>query len=70
MAMSNDFGLVNLVVTPLLEIVRKERLGEDQPRKQRYIRGRQAKKTEDSKSLNETEGADDSMSSNHIDLRI
>ncbi|MDM7996861.1 MAG: hypothetical protein QUT30_14420 [Acidobacteriota bacterium] len=68
--MSDDFGLVNLVATPFLEIVREERLGDDRPRKQRYIRGRQTPKTEDSTPLDETEGVDDSMSSNHIDLRI
>ncbi len=68
--MSDDFGLVNLVVTPFLEIVREERLGEDQPRKQRYMRGRQAPKTEDSAPPDETEGVEGSMSSNHIDLRI
>jgi len=68
--MSDDFGLVNLVATPFLEIVRDERLGDDRPRKQRYIRGRQAQKTEDSTPPDETEGVEDSMSSNHIDLRI
>jgi hypothetical protein len=71
MAMSDDFGLTNLVVSPFLErVVREERLGGDQPRKQRYSRERLARKTEDSPSQDEKEGVDDSMSSNHIDLRI
>ncbi len=68
--MSDDFGLVNLVVSPFLEIAREERLGGDQPRKQRYVRERQAHKTEDRAPVEETEETDDSMSSNHIDLRI
>lgn len=69
--MSDDLGLVNLVVTPFLErVAREERLGSDQPRKQRYVRSKPARKAEDSPSQDETEGADDSMSSNHIDLRI
>lgn len=68
--MSDDFGLVNLVVSPFLEIAREERLGHDQPRKQRFVRERQAPKTEDRTPVDETEGVEDSMSSNHIDLRI
>jgi hypothetical protein len=69
--MSDDFGLLNPVVSPFLERVgREERLGGDQPRKQRYIKPNSARKTEDSASQDETEGASDSMSSNHIDLRI
>jgi hypothetical protein len=71
MAMSDDFGLINLVVSPFLErVAREERLGDEQPRKQRYVREKLPNKTEDSPSLDETEGADDSMSSTHIDLRI
>jgi hypothetical protein len=69
--MSDDFGLLNPVVSPFLErVAREERLGGDQPRKQRTIKPRSAQKTEDSASPDETEGADNSMSSNHIDLRI
>jgi hypothetical protein len=71
MAMSDDFGLLNLVVSPFLErVAREERLGGDQPRKQRNIKPQRAQKTEDSPSPDGTEEADDSMSSNHIDLRI
>jgi hypothetical protein len=71
MAMSDDFGLPNLVVSPFLErVAREERLGSDQPRKQRTIKSKSGRKTEDSASPNETEEANDSMSSNHIDLRI
>jgi hypothetical protein len=69
--MSDDFGLLNPVVSPFLErVAREERLGGDQPRKQRTGKPRSAQKTEDSASPDETEGADNSMSSNHIDLRI
>ncbi len=69
--MSDDFGLGNLVVSPFLErVAGEERLGDERPRRQRYVRVRVTNKTEDSPSLDESEGADDSMSSNHIDLRI
>jgi hypothetical protein len=71
MAMSDDFGLLNLVVSPILERVPKEdRLSGDQPRRQRTLKSRLAKKSEESIPPDETEGANDSMSSNHIDLRI
>ena len=69
--MSDDFGLLNLVASPLLERVgREERLNSDQSRKQRNAKSKPARKTEDGIPLDESEGADDSMSSNHIDLRI
>jgi hypothetical protein len=71
MAMSDDFGLVNLVVSPFLErVAREEPLGGDQPRKQRNLKSRLARKTEEGTPPDGREEADDSMSSNHIDLRI
>jgi len=71
MAMSDDFGLLNLVVSPILErVAREERLGGDQPRKSRDLRQNVTRKTEDSNPLDTTEGDDNSMSSNHLDLRI
>jgi hypothetical protein len=69
--MSDEFGLLNLVVSPILErVVKEDRLSGDQPRKQRNLKSKLAGKTEDSSPSNETEGTNDSMSSNHIDLRI
>ena len=69
--MSDDLGPLNLVVSPFLErVAREERLGSDQPRKQRNIKTKLAPKTEDGTPLDETGEADGSMSSNHIDLRI
>jgi hypothetical protein len=71
MAMSDDFGLSNLVVSPILErVAQEERLHGDQPRKQKALRSKLAKRPEDSVPPDETEGANDSMSSNLIDLRI
>ena len=69
--MSDDFGLLNVVVSPFLERVgREERLNSDQPRKQRNIKPKSAKKAEDGTPPDGSEEADNSMSSNHIDLRI
>ena len=68
--MSDDFGLLNLVVSPFLERVgREERLGGDQPRKSRNMKSVQAKKDPDSPP-DDTQKTDDSTSSKHIDLRI
>ena len=69
--MSDEFGLSNLVVSPILErVVQEDRLSGDQPRRQRTLKSKLAGKTEDSSPSDETEGAKDSMSSNHIDLRV
>ncbi len=68
--MSDDFGLLNLVVTPLLERVGRDEQLKDQQRKQRSVKSIPAKKTEDSTPLDVSEEADNSMSANHIDLRI
>jgi hypothetical protein len=71
MAMSDDFGLLNPIVSPFLErVVREERLGGDQPRKQRLLKPRTAKKYPDSTPPEDTQQTDDSTSSQHIDLRI
>jgi hypothetical protein len=68
--MSDDFGLLNLVVSPFLEkIGREERLG-DQPRKPKNPRSGMAKKDQDSAPPEGDQNEDDSISSNHIDLRI
>jgi hypothetical protein len=71
MAMSDDFGLLNLVVSPFLErIGREERLGGDQPRKPKTLKSKPAEKDADSSSPETTQKTDDSISSQHIDLRI
>ena len=69
--MSEDFGLLNLVVSPFLERVgREERLNGDQPRKPKLPRNKAAKKDTDSTPSEDTQKTDDSTSSQHIDLRI
>jgi len=71
MAMSEDFGLLNLVVSPILErVTQEDRLNGDQPGKQKALKSKLAKKSEDSVPSDEPEGAKDFMSSSHIDLRI
>ncbi len=68
--MSDDFGHLNLVVSPFLErIAREERLG-DQPRKPKNLKEKTVKKTQDSALPEGDQNEDDSNSSNHIDLRI
>jgi len=70
--MSDDFGLLNLVVSPFLERVgREERLGGDQPRKPKNLKSNPAKQEiVDSATPETTQKTDDSISSPHIDLRI
>jgi hypothetical protein len=69
--MSDEFGLLNLVVSPIVErVVKEDRLSGDTPRRLRTLKSKLARDTEDSGPSNESEGANDSMSSNHIDLRI
>jgi hypothetical protein len=74
MAMSEDLGLLNLVVSPILErVAQEDRLNDDQPPKQKTLKSKLAKKPEDSipqDEPDEPDGANDLMSSNHIDLRI
>jgi hypothetical protein len=71
MAMSEDFGLLNLVVSPFLEkVTREERLGKDQPRRPRILKPKTAHKDPDSTPSEDTQQTDDSTSSQHIDLRI
>ena len=67
--MSEDFGLLNLVISPIRErVAQEDRLNGDQPHKQKNPKP--AKNPEDSAPPDETEEANDLMSSNHIDLRI
>lgn len=69
--MSDDFGLLNLVVSPFLErIGREERLSGDQPRKPKNQKSKPAKKDPDSTPSDGAQKTDDSLSSQHIDLRI
>ena len=69
--MSNDVGLINLVIPPVLNrIGRDERLDGDQPQNQKNRKWKHAKKDADSSPPNETQEADDSISPQHIDLRI
>jgi hypothetical protein len=69
--MTDDFGLLNLVVSPFLErVAREERLGGDQPRKPKLQKPRIAKKDPDGTPSEDTQQTDDSTSSQHIDLRI
>lgn len=74
--MSDDFGLLNLVVSPYLERVgREERLSGDQPRRPKNPKSKPAPKDTDQKdtdstSPDTTQKTDDSISSQHIDLRI
>ena len=69
--MSDDFGLLNLAVSPILErVVQEERLSGDQPRKQRNLKSKLVRKAEELDPLETTEESNDSISSNHIDLRI
>jgi len=68
--MSDDFGLLNLVVSPFLErIGREERLG-DQLRKPKNLKSKVAPKKQDSAPPEGDQNEHDSTSSNHIDLRI
>jgi hypothetical protein len=70
-AMSDEFGLLNSVASPFLErITREERLSGDQPRKQKLLKAKTAKKDQDSAPSEGNQKTDDSTSSQHIDLRI
>lgn len=69
--MSDDFGLFNNIAVPFLErIAREDRLSGDQPRRQRYLKPKPAKKDSSSEPPEDMEKTDDSASSLHIDLRI
>jgi hypothetical protein len=69
--MSDDFGPIIPVVSPLLErIGKEERLNGDHPRRSKYLKSKTAKKDPDSTPSDDTEKTDDSTSSLHIDLRI
>jgi hypothetical protein len=70
-AMSDEFGLLNSVASPFLErIVREERLSGDQPRKPKLLKTKTAQKDQDSAPSEGNQKTDDSLSSQHIDLRI
>jgi len=69
--MSEDFGLLNLVISPFLErVAREERLAGDHPRKPKFSKPRTAPKEPDITPSEDTQQTDDSASSKHIDLRI
>ena len=70
--MADGFGIVNTVLSPILErVAREERLGRDHPRKNRD--GKPERTREEALSAEpppaEPEKAENSMSSTHIDLR-
>jgi hypothetical protein len=69
--MSEDFGLTNIVVSPLFErVAREERLAGDQPRKPKLLKNKTAKKEPNSPPTEDIQQTDDLASSQHIDLRI
>jgi hypothetical protein len=67
--MSDDFGL-NLVVSPFLERIGREERLEEQLRKPKNLKSKLARKEQDSTPPEGEENDHDSMSSQHIDLRI
>jgi hypothetical protein len=69
--MSTGFEIVDYVTQPILErVVREERLGHEHPRKSRDQRSQPARdEGDDADPLNEGEAVN-SISSQHIDLRI
>jgi hypothetical protein len=69
--MPDDFGLLNLPVSPFLERVsREERVGGDHPQRPKNLKPNPAKKNDSSKPLDETGNSEESVSPEHIDLRI
>jgi hypothetical protein len=69
--MSDDFGLINLVGSPYLERVgRDERPGGDQQRKPKNLKSKPDLKDADDAAPDATQETDDSISSQHVDLRI
>jgi hypothetical protein len=69
--MSDDFGSLNLAVSPFLErINREERLGRDHPQRPRNLKPKPVRKDDSGKPLDETGDSEESVSSKHIDLRI
>jgi hypothetical protein len=69
--MQDDFGLINVMIPPFLERVSKEeRLKENRQRKPRDASAKSHKAENDREESGETEDAGNSMSSQHIDLRI
>ena len=68
--MSDDFGLLNLVVSPFLERIGREERLEDQLRKPRNPKTKLAQKKQDTDPPEGDQHENDSISSQHIDLRI
>jgi len=69
--MADDFGLLNLPVSPFLERVsREERVGGDNPQRPRNPKPTPVRKDESSKPLDETGNSEESISPEHIDLRV
>lgn len=69
--MPDDFGSINLAVSPFLERVsREERVGGDHPQKPRNQRPTPTRKNDSSKPLEESGNSEESVSPEHIDLRV
>ena len=71
--MTDGFGLLTPVAAPLLEkVVREERMGRDHPRKRQDEKSAPSKEADGdgADSAETAREAGNSMSSNHIDLRI
>ncbi len=69
--MSDDFGLLNLAVSPFLERVsREERVGGDHPQKPRNLKSGPARKEDSSKPPEESGNSEETISPEHIDLRV
>ncbi len=69
--MADDFGLLNLAVSPFLERVgREERVGGDHPQKPRNLKPKTGRKDDSGKPLEESANSDESVSPEHIDLRV
>ncbi len=69
--MPDDFGLLNLAVSPFLERVsREERVGGDHPQKPRNLKPKPARKDDSGKPLEEPGNSEESISPEHIDLRV
>ena len=69
--MSDDFGLLNLDVSPFLERVnREQRVGGDHPQKPRNVKSKPTRKDDPGKPPEEAGNSEESISPEHIDLRV
>jgi hypothetical protein len=69
--MPDGFGLLNLAVSPFLERVsREERVGGDHPQKPRNPKPAPVRKNDSSNPLEESGNSEESVSPEHIDLRV